>query len=196
MPEEPEGTLRYPGWVLRKLERGRYRRTGRLSAHKRLSRSEGLRVLIPPLDRDHPLTYDDLQRERPDIQYLYYSSPIVTFHPDGSETISTCGWNTPTTRSHINAHASSFVPRVVQYRNRLGWWNEEERTPVRQIRCSECHGLWADKLRATIMGAPKCYYCASTGYVTVGGNPILIEWPGQGAPITFRPDGTLVKGEQ
>jgi hypothetical protein len=151
-------------------------------------------VLIPPFGRDHPLTYDDLERERPDIQYLYYSSPIVTFHANGCETIATCGWDTLSTRKHINATASGFVPRIIQHRRKLGWWSEDRTTPIRSVRCSYCHGVWADEMRAAVMGIAECYHCGSKGYVQVGGNPILIEWPGQGAPITFRPDGTLVEG--
>ena len=50
---------------------------------------------------------------------MLHRTNIVTFHPDGSITLNTGGWDTVTTRSWINAALKGTGFRVFRYKHRL-----------------------------------------------------------------------------
>lgn len=155
---------------------------------------------------DRPLYHPSarLQARGDSYAVVLYNTDVVTYHPDDSVTINTGGWFTNSTMSRINAYAPQWVPRVFRHRNKLWLSVKLGETPVRQRRCSCCHGALAIEdatLRALAMLNHKCngYFgsswssfqhdtqcsqCDNTGMVAYGGNPIYQQWDGN--PLTIR----------
>jgi hypothetical protein len=68
---------------------------------------------------------------------LHYTD-VVTIHADGTYTLNSGGWDTPTTKDRINAYSPA---RVASERGEwIIWRADDPRTPPKLQKCRVCHG--------------------------------------------------------
>ena len=130
-----------------------------------------------------------LQRNGDDIDVILHATAIISYHPDNTTTLRAGGWHTVTTKARMNYLTHAYV-----WSNKGVWQvGEVGRTPVRNIQCSECHGVPFDDSETTrqllaLSGkhvredctpwiwcsncVRPCHGCNGVGRRNVGGKPI------------------------
>jgi hypothetical protein len=141
--------------------------------------------------------------QTPDIQVCYWDTDIVIYHPDDTVTITIGNWPTQSTVSRINSFAHGWLRRdlgyVWRYKGDIVFSNKIIRTtPVRNIKCGECHGGWEDPDFAIIARLDpqikkNCWGCNNKGRRNVGGIRHYQAWSGR--PIRLGHDGRILEAE-
>lgn len=123
----------------------------------------------------------------------YHYTNVVTIHRDGTWTLNSGGWDTPTTKQQINDYGPARV--YSQGGTWAVWHKEDPRTPPKMQRCRQCHGAgrvreagWRSYYEYDSLGRyrrifppvihlprwAKCWNCDGTGRRDCGSKPMPV----------------------
>ena len=179
------------------MQYGRYgsERNPKLSPDRPAAWGRATRLRLVGVDSPVPAS------ERPDIALWHYETPIVTWHADNdTATLYTGDWASPSTNRRINYYARQFLPGSLFVQKGTLWFGRVVgQTPVKEIKCPECHH-WADPeddahIVQRLQGGEcerctrnnRCSRCMQTGMASIGGNRLYMSW--DGGPTRFRRGG-------